>query len=86
MKSASTPLLRGSHVAPPSVVSKVLAAEIAMCILDRFEGCGTMLSTIIPPAPGAQRSRVEYEVSAGTSAQVRPLSVLANSAAGSTPA
>ena len=52
MKSARTPRLRGSQVAPPSRVSKMPTAEMPTHIRSGSVGWGTIVCRISPPAPG----------------------------------
>ena len=86
-KSARTPWLRGSQVAPPSRVSKVPTAEIAdPHPLPGSVGWGTIVWRMRPPAPGCQVGRLGWFVRPSTWAQVRPPSSLRNSPAGPTPA
>ena len=87
LKSARTPLLRGSHVAPPSRVSNTPTAEIPTQTRSAIGGVGDdRVQDQARRCPAAQPGRVGWSRRPATWLQVTPPSALRNRPAGSTPA
>jgi hypothetical protein len=58
MKSARVPLLRGSHVSPPSAEWNTPADEMPTQSFLESDGCCTIACRISPAPPGCQFGRV----------------------------